>query len=100
MNFGRFSPNFTKFGRFFQKPAGSEGTDFLVSAGFLNTGWKLGRASGGGRREELEMEGCCADCCSVLLGDKESNCVWENLEGTGALIMLHMNHPFVLQWTV
>ncbi len=37
MDFGRFSPNFTEFGRFFQKPAGSEGADFLVSAGFLNT---------------------------------------------------------------
>jgi hypothetical protein len=37
MDFGRFSPNFTEFGRFFQKPAGSEGADFLVSDGFLNT---------------------------------------------------------------
>jgi hypothetical protein len=37
MDFGRFSPNFIEFGRFFQKPAGSEGADFLVSAGFLNT---------------------------------------------------------------
>jgi hypothetical protein len=37
IDFGRFSPNFTEFGRFFQKLAGSEGADFLVSAGFLNT---------------------------------------------------------------
>jgi hypothetical protein len=37
MDFGRFSPNFTEFGQFFQKPTGSEGADFLVSAGFLNT---------------------------------------------------------------
>jgi hypothetical protein len=36
MDFGRFSPNFIEFGRFFQKSAGSEGADFLVSAGFLN----------------------------------------------------------------
>jgi hypothetical protein len=32
-----FWPVFTEFDRFFQKPAGSEGADFLVSAGFLNT---------------------------------------------------------------
>jgi hypothetical protein len=38
MDFGRFSPNFTEFGRFFRKPTGSEGADFLVSVGFLNTG--------------------------------------------------------------
>jgi hypothetical protein len=38
MDFGWFSSNFTEFGRFFQKPTGSEGVDFLVSAGFLNTG--------------------------------------------------------------
>jgi hypothetical protein len=37
MDFDRFSPNFTEFSRFFQKPAGSEGADFLVSTGFLNT---------------------------------------------------------------
>jgi hypothetical protein len=37
MDFGQVSPNFTEFSRFFQKPAGSEGADFLVSAGFLNT---------------------------------------------------------------
>jgi hypothetical protein len=29
--------DFGQFGRFFRKPAGSEGADFLVSAGFLNT---------------------------------------------------------------
>jgi diketogulonate reductase-like aldo/keto reductase len=38
MDFDWFSLNFTEFGRFFQKPAGSEGADFLVSAGFLNSG--------------------------------------------------------------
>jgi hypothetical protein len=39
MDFGRFSSNFIEFGRFFWKPTGSEGADFLFSAGFLNTGW-------------------------------------------------------------
>jgi hypothetical protein len=37
MDFDRFSLNFTEFDRFFWKPAGSEGADFFVSAGFLNT---------------------------------------------------------------
>jgi hypothetical protein len=39
MDFGRFSLNFTEFGQFFRKSAGSEGANFLVSADFLNTVW-------------------------------------------------------------
>jgi hypothetical protein len=38
MDFSRFLPNFSEFGWFFQKPTESEGGDFLVFAGFLNTG--------------------------------------------------------------
>jgi hypothetical protein len=45
MDFGRFSPNFTEFGRFFRKPAGSEGADSLVSASFLNTACIYPRAT-------------------------------------------------------
>jgi hypothetical protein len=40
IDFGRFSPNFTEFGRFLRKPTGTEGTDFLVSTGFLNSAHK------------------------------------------------------------
>jgi hypothetical protein len=46
------------------------------------------------------MEDCCADCYSVLLGDKELNCVWENLEGIGALLMLPMDLLFDFHRTV
>jgi hypothetical protein len=38
MDFGQFLLNFTEFDQFFLKPTKSEGADFLVSAGFLNTG--------------------------------------------------------------
>jgi hypothetical protein len=37
MDFSRFSLNFTEFDRFFQKLSESEGADFLISTGFLNT---------------------------------------------------------------
>jgi hypothetical protein len=38
MDFDRFLPIFIEFDRFFfQKPTGSEGADFSVSAGFFNT---------------------------------------------------------------
>jgi hypothetical protein len=38
MDFDRFLPNFTEFDQFFRKSTESEGGDFLVSTGFLNTG--------------------------------------------------------------
>jgi hypothetical protein len=37
MDFDRILPNFTEFGRFFQKPMKFEWTNFVVSTGFLNT---------------------------------------------------------------
>jgi hypothetical protein len=112
-----FRPVFTKFGRFFRKPAGSEGADFLVSAGFLNTAPRLDRRrSAPSRLSKRYVVGhlalrfgwttvhrfllcCCLQYCNVIFQSMESfclptsqvNCVLQ----TGVLCHFVFFEPFI-----